>query len=44
MRQGIGLAGYGGRDPLVEYKREAHDMYTQLMDHIRQQVAAASFT
>jgi preprotein translocase subunit SecA len=39
MRQGIGLTGYGGRDPLVEYKREAHDMYTQLTDHIRQQVA-----
>jgi preprotein translocase subunit SecA len=39
MRQGIGLAGYGGRDPLVEYKREAHDMYTQLTEHIRQQVA-----
>jgi preprotein translocase subunit SecA len=38
MRQGIGLTGYGGRDPLVEYKREAHDMYTQLTDHIRQQV------
>jgi preprotein translocase subunit SecA len=38
MRQGIGLAGYGGRDPLVEYKREAHDMYTQLTEHIRQQV------
>ncbi len=37
MRQGIGLAGYGGRDPLVEYKREAHDMYMQLTDHIRQQ-------
>jgi len=39
MRQGIGLTGYGGRDPLVEYKREAHDMYTQLTDHIRQQVS-----
>ncbi len=23
MRQGIGLQGYGGRDPLVEFKREA---------------------
>jgi preprotein translocase subunit SecA len=30
MRQGIGLMGYGGRDPLVEFKREAHDMYEQL--------------
>ncbi len=43
MRQGIGLTGYGGRDPLVEYKREAHDMYTQLTDHIRQQVTRRIF-
>ena len=43
MRQGIGLTGYGGRDPLVEYKREAHDMYIQLTDHIRQQVTRRIF-
>jgi preprotein translocase subunit SecA len=43
MRQGIGLQGYGGRDPLVEFKREAHDMYTQLTDHIRQNVARRIF-
>jgi preprotein translocase subunit SecA len=43
MRQGIGLQGYGGRDPLVEFKREAHDMYTQLTEHIRQQVARRIF-
>jgi preprotein translocase subunit SecA len=38
MRQGIGLAGYGGQDPLVAFKREAHDMWEQLSDHIRQQI------
>ncbi len=38
MRQGIGLAGYGGQDPLVAYKREAHDMWDQLTDHIRHQI------
>ncbi len=43
MRQGIGLTGYGGKDPLVEYKREAHDMYTQLTDHIRQNVVRQIF-
>ena len=43
MRQGIGLTGYGGRDPLVEYKREAHDMYTQLTEHIQQQVTRRIF-
>ena len=43
MRQGIGLTGYGGRDPLVEFKREAHDMYEQLKDHIRENVARRIF-
>jgi preprotein translocase subunit SecA len=38
MRQGIGLAGYGGMDPLVAFKREAHDMWQQLMDHIRRNI------
>ncbi|HUF54150.1 MAG TPA: preprotein translocase subunit SecA [Dehalococcoidia bacterium] len=36
LRQGIGLMGYGQKDPLVEFKREAHDMYGQLIAHIRQ--------
>ena len=43
MRQGIGLAGYGGRDPLVEFKREAHDMWEQLTDHIRQDIVRRIF-
>jgi preprotein translocase subunit SecA len=36
LRQGIGLVGYGQLDPLVEFKREAFDMFTQLNEHIRQ--------
>jgi len=43
MREGIGLTGYGGRDPLVEFKREAHDMWEQLTDHIRQNVVRRIF-
>ena len=35
LRQGIGLRGYGQKDPLVEFKLEAHDMYEQLTEHIR---------
>jgi preprotein translocase subunit SecA len=38
MRQGVGLAGYGGQDPLVAFKREAHDMWQQLTDHIRRNI------
>ncbi len=35
LRQGIGLRGYGQRDPLIEYKREAYDMFLGLMDAVR---------
>ncbi|MCI0856393.1 MAG: SEC-C domain-containing protein, partial [Chloroflexi bacterium] len=39
MRQGIGLRAYGQSDPLVAYKREAHDMWGQLLANIRRQIA-----
>ncbi len=35
LRQGIGLRGYGQRDPLVEYKREAFDLFMGLLDTMR---------
>ncbi len=38
LRRGIGLRGYGQRDPLVEYKKEAYRMYHELLDLIRKQV------
>ena len=43
MRQGIGLRAYGQSDPLVAYKREAHDMWEQLGERIRQTVARNIF-
>jgi preprotein translocase subunit SecA len=43
MRQGIGLRGYAGQDPLVAYKHEAHDMWKQLTEHIRQNVVRRIF-
>jgi preprotein translocase subunit SecA len=43
MRRGIGLRGYGQRDPLVEYKKEAFRMYHELNDLIRQQVVYSIF-
>ncbi len=30
LRQGIGLQAYGQRDPLVEYKMEAYDMFEEM--------------
>ncbi|MCR4279892.1 MAG: preprotein translocase subunit SecA [Candidatus Komeilibacteria bacterium] len=38
LRQGIGLRGYGQRDPLVEYKKEGFVMYNDLLDNIQNQV------
>lgn len=43
LRHGIGLRGYGQRDPLVEYKREAYAMFQQLNASIDQQVVNAIF-
>jgi preprotein translocase subunit SecA len=34
LRRGIGLRGYGGRDPLVEYKNEARLMFDRLISEI----------
>ncbi|OGY96396.1 MAG: preprotein translocase subunit SecA, partial [Candidatus Komeilibacteria bacterium RIFOXYD2_FULL_37_8] len=38
LRTGIGLQGYGQRDPLVEYKREAFGLFNNLIDSIRKNI------
>ena len=43
MRQGIGLQAYGQQDPLVAYKREARDMWDQLLGNIRQTISRAIY-
>jgi preprotein translocase subunit SecA len=37
LQEGIGLRGYGQRDPLVEYQREAFDMFTVMMEGIKEE-------
>lgn len=37
LKEGIGLRGYGQRDPLVEYKRESYDMFQAMMDRIEEE-------
>jgi preprotein translocase subunit SecA len=44
LRTGIGLRGYGQRDPLVEYKQEGYRLYQQLQDAIRGQVVRSIFS
>ncbi|MCY7418231.1 MAG: SEC-C domain-containing protein [Chloroflexi bacterium] len=43
FRRGVGLRGYGGTDPLVEFKREAFKLYDELRAFIRHQVASTIF-
>jgi preprotein translocase subunit SecA len=39
LRRGIGLEAYGQRDPLIEYKRQAFELFEELRDNIRRIVA-----
>jgi preprotein translocase subunit SecA len=43
LRRGIGLRGYGQRDPLVEYKKEAWLMYQELNGLINKNVVYAIY-
>lgn len=43
LREGVGLRGYGQRDPLVEYKQEAYGMFERLMAEIDSEVVGRVF-
>jgi preprotein translocase subunit SecA len=43
LREGISLRAYGQRDPLVEYKREAFNLFGDLMDRIKIEVCQNIF-
>jgi preprotein translocase subunit SecA len=34
LKEGIGLRGYGQKDPLIEYKKESFDLFQDMMDRI----------
>ena len=40
LRQGIGLRAYAQRDPLNEYKREAFELFDNMLSHFREVVTA----
>ncbi len=40
LRQGIHFRGYAQKDPKQEYKREAFEMFTDLLDHIKHEVVS----
>ncbi len=43
LREGVGLRGYGQRDPLVEYKNEAYLMFERLLASINTNIAGRIF-
>ena len=38
LREGVALRRYGQKDPLIEYKTEAYDMFVELMGNIKNEV------
>jgi preprotein translocase subunit SecA len=37
LREGVGLRAQGQKDPLIEYKNEAYELFVTLMDSIKQE-------
>jgi preprotein translocase subunit SecA len=43
LKEGIGLRGYGQRDPLIEYKKESYDMFQAMLDRIEEETVRYLF-
>ncbi len=43
LKEGIGLRGYGQKDPLNEYKKEGFEMFMGMIDTVKQQTVGALF-
>ncbi len=43
LREGIGLRAYGQKDPLIEYKREAFNLFNAMMFDIQKEVVSYLF-
>jgi preprotein translocase subunit SecA len=37
LKEGIGLRGYGQRNPLQEYQKEGYQMFMELIEHIKEE-------
>ena len=44
LRQGIGLASYGQKDPVVEYKLSAYDMFDDMISNIKEDTVRLMFS
>ena len=43
LKEGIGLRGWGQKNPLIEYKREAFDMFREMLELIRKDIVRHIF-
>src|SRR5260370_28107606 len=43
LGEGISRRGYGQRDPLIEYQREGYDMFSDMMEGIKEESAGTLF-
>ena len=43
LREGIGLRGYGQKDPLNEYKKESYELFMDMIDRLKTQVVETLF-
>jgi preprotein translocase subunit SecA len=43
LKEGIGLRGYGQRDPLREYQREGYEMFVDMIERVKEQTIANLF-
>ena len=43
LKEGIGLRGYGQRDPLTEYKKEAFDLFQDMVERVKSAVVERLF-
>jgi preprotein translocase subunit SecA len=43
LKEGIGLRGYGQKDPLIEYKKESFTMFQDMMDRIEDETIRLLF-
>jgi preprotein translocase subunit SecA len=43
LKEGIGLRGYGQRDPLTEYKKEAFDLFQDMVERVKAAVVERLF-
>ena len=43
LKEGIGLRGYGQQDPLVAYKREAHQVFEEMIERVKEETVRLLF-